>query len=129
MPVPPPLPPATCPLLRRPAPARYFHPIFSNSSDFPPLGEVIKIYSPTFKKGGGANYDKSDVLTVLFVSESMCHKKRQLCYKCRQLRNAGKIHSTWFWNNSIDAKLNKRSQSTKIHHVIETLQNFLELTI
>ena len=38
---------------------------------------------------------------------------------CRQLKNAGKIHSAWFWNNSFSVKLNERSQSTKIHHVID----------
>ena len=55
----------------------------------------------------------------LFVSEIMCHKNHQLSYKCRQLKNAGKIHSTWFWNNSVNIKLNERSQPLKIHHVID----------
>ena len=69
--------------------------------------------------------NKSDGLTQLnfsgrlFVSESMCHENHQLSYKCRQLKNAGKIHSTWFWNNSVNVKLNERSQPTKIHHVID----------
>ena len=69
--------------------------------------------------------NKSNVLTQLnfsgrlFVSESMCHENHQLSYKCRQLKNAGKIHSTWFWNNSVNVKLNERSQLTKIHHVID----------
>ena len=69
--------------------------------------------------------NKSVVLTQLyfsgrlFVSESMCHENHQLSYKCRQLKNAGKIHSTWFWNNSVNVKLNERSQPTKIHHVID----------
>ena len=26
----------------------------------------------------------------------------------------------WFWNNSINVKLNERGQPTKIHHVIDT---------
>ena len=70
--------------------------------------------------------NKSDGLTRLnfsgrlFVSESMCHENHQLSYKCRQLKNAGKIHSTWFWNNSVNVKLNERSQPMKIHHVIDT---------
>ena len=69
--------------------------------------------------------NKSDGLTQLnfsgrlFISESMCHENHQLSYKCRQLKNAGKIHSTWFWNNSVNVKLNERSQPTKIHHVID----------
>ena len=68
---------------------------------------------------------KLDVLTQLnfsgrlFFSESMCHENHQLSYKCRQLENAGKIHSKWFWNNSVNVKLNERSQPTKIHRVID----------
>ena len=31
-----------------------------------------------------------------FILESMCHENHQLVYKCRQLKNAGKIHSTCF---------------------------------
>ena len=49
----------------------------------------------------------------------MCRENHQLSYKCRQLKNAGKIHSTWFWNNSVHVKLNERSQPIKIHHVID----------
>ena len=69
--------------------------------------------------------NKSDVLTQLnfsgrlFVSESMCQDSHQLSYKYRQLKNVCKIHSTWFWNNSVNVKLNKRSQAMKIHHVID----------
>ena len=54
----------------------------------------------------------------LFISESMCHENHQLAYKRRQLKNAGKIHSTWFWNNVINVKLNERSQLAKIYHII-----------
>ena len=69
--------------------------------------------------------NKSDGLTRLnfsgrlFVSDSMCHENHQLSYKCRQLKNAGKIHSTWFWNNSVNVKLDERSHPTKINHVID----------
>ena len=71
-------------------------------------------------------HNKSDVLTQLnfsgrlFLLESMRHKNHQLSYKSRQLKNVGKICSTWFWNNSVNVKLNERSQPTKIHHVIDT---------
>ena len=41
----------TAPILRRPAPAPYFHPFFK-FSDSLPLGEVIKIYSAPIKNGG-----------------------------------------------------------------------------
>ena len=55
----------------------------------------------------------------LFISESMCHENHQLAYKCRQLKNAGKLHSTWFWINVINVKLNERSQPAKIYHIID----------
>ena len=55
----------------------------------------------------------------LFHTTIMCSKNHQLSYKCRQLKSAGKINSTWFWNNSINVKLNERSQPMKIHHVID----------
>ena len=45
----------------------------------------------------------------LFIPESMCHENHQLAYKCRQLKNFVKIHSTWFWNNITNVKLNKRN--------------------
>ena len=73
---------------------------------------------------------KSDVLTQLdfsgrlFVLETMCHENHQLHYKCRQLKNTGKIHSTWFWNNFVNVKLDERSQPTKINHVID-IENLL----
>ena len=49
----------------------------------------------------------------LFISESMCHENHQLAYKCRQLKNAGKIHSKWFWNNVTNVK------TAKIYHIID----------
>ena len=35
------------------------------------------------------------------------------------MKNAGKTHSTWFWNNTVNIKLDERSQTTKIHHVVD----------
>ena len=55
----------------------------------------------------------------LFISESMCHENHQLEYKCRQLKNMGKIYSAWFWNNVINVKLNERSKPAKIYHIID----------
>ena len=55
----------------------------------------------------------------LFISESMCHENHQLAYKCRQLKNAGKIHSTWFWSNAVNAKLSEKSNPVKIFHIID----------
>ena len=55
----------------------------------------------------------------LFILESMCHENHQLAYKCCQLKNAVKIHSTWFWNNAVNVKLSKRSNPVKIIHIID----------
>ena len=55
----------------------------------------------------------------LFVLDSMCLENYQLSDKCRQLKNASKIHSMWLWNNSINVKLNEKNQPTKIHHIID----------
>ena len=55
----------------------------------------------------------------LFVSESMCHESHQLTCKCCQLKNIGKIHSTWFWNNAINIKLSKRSNPIKIFRIVD----------
>ena len=52
----------------------------------------------------------------LFISESMCHENHQLACKCRQLKNGGKIHSTWFWNSAVNIKLSERSNPVKIFH-------------
>ena len=55
----------------------------------------------------------------LFILEGMCHENHQLAYKCCQLKNAGKIHSTWFWNNAVNVKLSERSNPVKIFHIID----------
>ena len=55
----------------------------------------------------------------LFISESMCQENHQLMYKCRQLKNAGKINSMWFWNNVINVKLNEEVNLRKIYHIID----------
>ena len=54
-----------------------------------------------------------------FILESMCHENHQLAYKCFQLKNAGKIHSTWFWNNAVNVKLSERSNTVKNLHIID----------
>ena len=54
----------------------------------------------------------------LFISESMRHENHQLVYKCRQLKNAGKIHSTWFWNNIINGKLHERSHIIDVEKLL-----------
>ena len=72
----------------------------------------------------------------LFISESMCHENHQLVYKSHQLKNAGKIHSTWFWNNAVNVKLSERINPVKIFHItdieklfgIDNLDEFISST-
>ena len=52
----------------------------------------------------------------LFVNESMCHENHQLTYKCRQLKCARKIHSTWFYNSTFHIKLVENGPIHKIFH-------------
>ena len=78
--------------------------------------------------------NKSDVLTKLnfsgrlFISESMCHENHQLSYKCRQLKNAGKIHSTCFGITPSMLSLMKEFNLRRFITLL-ILKNFLELTI
>ena len=58
----------------------------------------------------------------LFVSESMSHENQQLAYKCRQLKSARKIHSTWFLN----LKSTEHGRIYKIFHV-KDIENLLEI--
>ena len=51
----------------------------------------------------------------LFVNESMCHENHQLAYRCRQLKSAHKIHSTWFYNSTLHIKL---VENGPIHKII-----------
>ena len=52
----------------------------------------------------------------LFVNESMGHENHQLAYKCRQLKSARKIHSTWFYNSTLHIKLVGNGPIHKIFH-------------
>ena len=61
----------------------------------------------------------------LFVSESMSLENQRLAYKCRQLKCARKIHSTWFFNNVVNAKLTEHGRIHKIFHVTD-IENLLE---
>ena len=53
----------------------------------------------------------------LFVNESLSHENQQLAYKCRKLKSARKIYSTWFYNNCVNIKLSEHSNPVKIFHV------------
>ena len=74
--------------------------------------------------------DKSSDLSQLrfsgkvFISESMSHENHQLAYRCRQLKTAGKIHSNWFVNNSVNLKLTDNGPVHKISHIVD-IENIL----
>ena len=61
----------------------------------------------------------------LFVRERMSNENQQLAYKCRHLKNARKIHSTWFFNNAVNIKLTEHGRIHKIFHVTD-IENLLE---
>ena len=54
-------------LLRRPAPAPYFHLLFLIFQIPPSLRQAIKIYSPPLKKGWGPNYVRSPATEILLL--------------------------------------------------------------
>ena len=60
----------------------------------------------------------------LFISENMSHENHQLAYRCRQLKTAGKIHSTWFFNNSVNLKMTDNGSIYKISHIVD-IENIL----
>ena len=60
----------------------------------------------------------------LFVSESMSHENQQLAYKCRQLKSARKIHSTWLFNNVVNLKLTEHGKIYKTFHA-KDIENLL----
>ena len=41
----------------------------------------------------------------VFLSHSMCIENHNLFYKCRQLKNAKRVHAYWFFNNAINMRL------------------------
>ena len=52
----------------------------------------------------------------LFINESMCHENHQLANKCCQLKSVRKIHSTWFYNSTLQVKLVENGPIHKIFH-------------
>ena len=62
----------------------------------------------------------------LFGSEGMSNENQQLAYKCRQLKSARKIHSSWFFNSAVNIKLKEHGRIHKILHVTD-IENLLEI--
>ena len=53
----------------------------------------------------------------LFISESMCYETQQPAFKCCQLKNIKKIHSTWLWNNAVNIKVTPYGE---IHQIFQS---------
>ena len=54
-----------------------------------------------------------------FVSESMWFENHQLAYNCRKLKNLGKTHSTWFYNNAVNIKFTGNGRIHEIFNFID----------
>ena len=65
----------------------------------------------------GLELTKLKFSSKLFVNESLSYENQQLVYKCRKLKSARKICSTWFYNNCVNIKLSEHSNPVKIFHV------------
>ena len=61
----------------------------------------------------------------LFINDSMCFENQSLFYRCRQLKNVGKLFPFWFFNNTLNAKLIENGPATKFFHIID-LENLLQ---
>ena len=53
------------------------------------------------------------------MNESMCHEDHQLACKCRQLKSARKIHSTWFYNSTLHIKITENGPIHKTFHLTD----------
>ena len=62
----------------------------------------------------------------LFSNDSMCFENQVLFYKCRQLKNLGKIFSYWFFNNTLLVKIDENRSVFKIYHSCD-LKNLLQV--
>ena len=62
----------------------------------------------------------------LFINDSMCFENQSLFYKCRQLKNVGKLFSFWFFNNTLNVKLIENGPITKIFHISD-VENLLQI--
>ena len=56
----------------------------------------------------------------------MSHENQQLDYKCRQLKSARKIHSTWFFKNAVNIRLTEHGRIHKIFYVTD-IEKLLEI--
>ena len=53
----------------------------------------------------------------LFINNSMCFENQVLFYKCRQLKNLGKIFLYWFFNNMLHVKIDENGPVFKVSYM------------
>ena len=53
----------------------------------------------------------------LFINDSMCFENQILFYKCRKLKNLGRLSAVWFFNNTLSVKIGENGLISKIYHV------------
>ena len=53
----------------------------------------------------------------LFINDSMCFENQVLFYKCRKLKNLGRLSAVWFFNNTLSVKIGENGLISKIYHV------------
>ena len=63
--------------------------------------------------------------TVWFITFHKYFENQSLFYRCRQLKNVGKLFYFWFFNNTLNVKLIEKGPVTKIFHVID-IENLLQ---
>ena len=47
----------------------------------------------------------------------MCFENQVLFYKCRKLKNLGRLPTVWFFNNTLSVKIEENGPISKIYHV------------
>ena len=53
----------------------------------------------------------------LFINDCMCFKNQALFYKCRKLKNLGRLSALWFFNDTL-VKIEENRPISKNYHLI-----------
>ena len=57
---------------------------------------------------------------------TVCALNQSLFYKCWQLKNVGKLFSSWLFNNTLNLKFIENGPITKTFHIID-LDNLMQV--
>ena len=63
---------------------------------------------------------------LLFINDSMCFENQVLFYKCRKLKNLGRLSAVWFFNNTLNVKIEENDPISNIYNLsdLEKLLKF-----